>query len=80
MTDLVVGGGAVGTLVAWALLPGLSIWELALVAVILAPTDAALGQPAITDPVTPTISTPQKSSPSALRTASMTMKWNRKVP
>src|SRR3954454_13490424 len=39
-----------GTLAAWALLPGLSVWELALVAVILAPTDAALGQPAIADP------------------------------
>jgi sodium/hydrogen antiporter len=44
---------ALGTLAAWALLPGLSIWELALVAVILAPTDAALGQPAITDPRVP---------------------------
>lgn len=44
---------ALGTLVAWALLPGLSAWELALVAVILAPTDAALGQPAIADPRVP---------------------------
>jgi sodium/hydrogen antiporter len=44
---------ALGTLVAWALLPGLSVWELALVAVILAPTDAALGQPAIADPRVP---------------------------
>jgi NhaP-type Na+/H+ or K+/H+ antiporter len=42
--------GAVG---AWLLLPGFSVWELALVAVILAPTDAALGQPAITDPRVP---------------------------
>lgn len=42
-----------GTLAAWALLPGLSVWELALVAVILAPTDAALGQPAISDPRVP---------------------------
>ncbi|MGG8408879.1 cation:proton antiporter [Streptomyces sp. 12297] len=34
---------ALGLLVAWPLLPGLSVWELALAAVILAPTDAALG-------------------------------------
>ena len=33
-----------GTVGAWLLLPGLTFWELALVAVILAPTDAALGQ------------------------------------
>lgn len=44
---------ALGTLAAWALLPGLSVWELALLAVILAPTDAALGQPAIADPRVP---------------------------
>jgi NhaP-type Na+/H+ or K+/H+ antiporter len=42
--------GAVG---AWLLLPGFTVWELALVAVILAPTDAALGQPAIADPRVP---------------------------
>lgn len=42
-----------GALVAWVLLPGFTLWELALVAVILAPTDAALGQPAITDPRVP---------------------------
>src|SRR5829696_1375954 len=42
--------GAVG---AWLLLPGFTIWELALVAVILAPTDAALGHPAIADPRVP---------------------------
>jgi NhaP-type Na+/H+ or K+/H+ antiporter len=42
-----------GALVAWALLPGLSWAELALVAVVLAPTDAALGQPAIADPRVP---------------------------
>lgn len=42
--------GAVG---AWLLLPGFSVWELALVAVVLAPTDAALGQPAIADPRVP---------------------------
>ncbi len=42
--------GAIG---AWLLLPGLTVWELALVAVILAPTDAALGQPAIADPRVP---------------------------
>ncbi|GAB3308112.1 cation:proton antiporter [Geodermatophilus aquaeductus] len=42
-----------GTLAAWLLLPGLSWAELALVAVVLAPTDAALGQPAIADPRVP---------------------------
>ncbi|WP_328618966.1 MULTISPECIES: cation:proton antiporter domain-containing protein [unclassified Streptomyces] len=40
---------ALGWLVAWPLLPGLGAWELALVAVILGPTDAALGQQAISD-------------------------------
>jgi NhaP-type Na+/H+ or K+/H+ antiporter len=42
-----------GTIVGWLLLPGFTGWELALVAVILAPTDAALGQPAIADPRVP---------------------------
>jgi sodium/hydrogen antiporter len=42
-----------GAIAAWALLPGFTVWELALVAVILAPTDAALGQPAIADPRVP---------------------------
>ncbi|MFJ2435798.1 cation:proton antiporter [Streptomyces anulatus] len=36
-----------GWLVAWSLLPGLGMWALALVAIILAPTDAALGQQAV---------------------------------
>ncbi|MDX2388511.1 MULTISPECIES: sodium:proton antiporter [unclassified Streptomyces] len=40
---------ALGLLVAWPLLPGLSLWELVLVAVILAPTDAALGQQAFSN-------------------------------
>ncbi|MFE2089819.1 cation:proton antiporter [Streptomyces sp. NPDC059460] len=40
---------AFGWLVAWLLLPGLTVWELALVAVVLAPTDAALGQQAVSD-------------------------------
>ncbi|WP_405553306.1 cation:proton antiporter [Streptomyces canus] len=40
---------ALGWLVAWPLLPGLGMWELALVAVILGPTDAALGQQAVSD-------------------------------
>ncbi|HZB22051.1 MAG TPA: cation:proton antiporter [Blastococcus sp.] len=42
-----------GTIGAWLLLPGFSIWECALIAVVLAPTDAALGQPAIADPRVP---------------------------
>jgi NhaP-type Na+/H+ or K+/H+ antiporter len=44
-----------GWLVAWPLLPGLTVWELALVGVILAPTDAALGQAAIADPGVPSL-------------------------
>jgi NhaP-type Na+/H+ or K+/H+ antiporter len=43
-----------GAIAAWLLLPGFTVWEFALVAVILAPTDAALGQPAIADPRVPT--------------------------
>jgi NhaP-type Na+/H+ or K+/H+ antiporter len=42
-----------GAIAAGLLLTGFSVWELALVAVILAPTDAALGQPAIADPRVP---------------------------
>ncbi|MBC3840684.1 hypothetical protein GXW82_11655 [Streptacidiphilus sp. 4-A2] len=38
-----------GWLLAWALLPGLTVWESALVGAILAPTDAALGKSAISD-------------------------------
>ena len=40
---------ALGTLAAWTVLPGWPIFALALMAAILAPTDAALGQPVITD-------------------------------
>ncbi|MCF2530794.1 cation:proton antiporter [Yinghuangia soli] len=42
-----------GWLLAWPLLPGLTVWELALVGVILAPTDAALGKTSIADPRVP---------------------------
>ncbi|WP_327122018.1 cation:proton antiporter [Streptomyces sp. NBC_01341] len=55
---LVVGLPAtivLGWLVAWPLLPGLGVWELALVAIILAPTDAALGQQAISDERVPAL-------------------------
>ncbi len=38
-----------GTLLAAALLPGLGIWEAAVLAVVLAPTDAALGQAVVSD-------------------------------
>ncbi|MEU4270072.1 cation:proton antiporter [Streptomyces sp. NPDC026092] len=44
---------AVGWLLAWPLLPGLTMWELALLGVILAPTDAALGKSAMSDPRVP---------------------------
>jgi NhaP-type Na+/H+ and K+/H+ antiporters len=46
---------ALGWLFAWMLLPGLNIWEMALVGVILAPTDAALGQSAISNPGVPAV-------------------------
>jgi len=44
---------ALGTLAGWILLPGWPIWEVALLAAILAPTDAALGQAVMTNPAVP---------------------------
>ncbi|MGA5822953.1 cation:proton antiporter [Kitasatospora sp. NPDC094028] len=44
-----------GWLLAWPLLPGLTVWELALVAAVLAPTDAALGSSAIANPRVPAL-------------------------
>ncbi|AZQ34473.1 hypothetical protein EJ357_14120 [Streptomyces cyaneochromogenes] len=44
---------AAGWLLAWPLLPGLTVWELALVGAILAPTDAAVGKSAMSDPAVP---------------------------
>lgn len=38
-----------GWLLAWPLLPGLNLWELALLGAVLAPTDAALGKTAVSD-------------------------------
>ncbi|MFB7462492.1 cation:proton antiporter [Streptomyces sp. NPDC056224] len=46
---------ALGWLAAWPLLPGLSVWELALVGIILAPTDAALGKQAVSDKRVPAL-------------------------
>ncbi|MEU8460334.1 cation:proton antiporter [Streptomyces sp. NPDC029003] len=46
---------ALGWLAAWPLLPGLSPWELALVGIILAPTDAALGQQAVSNKQVPAL-------------------------
>ncbi|WP_329496183.1 cation:proton antiporter [Kitasatospora herbaricolor] len=46
---------ALGWLVAWPLLPGLSVWELALVSIVLAPTDAALGQQAVSNERVPAL-------------------------
>jgi NhaP-type Na+/H+ or K+/H+ antiporter len=42
-----------GTAGAWAIFPGLGFWGAALLAVILAPTDAALGQAVVSDPAVP---------------------------
>lgn len=42
-----------GTLAAWPFLPGWPIFAVALVASILAPTDAALGQAVVTNPIVP---------------------------
>ncbi|MEV0637935.1 cation:proton antiporter [Streptomyces sp. NPDC050619] len=44
-----------GWLLAWPLLPGLTVWELALVGAILAPTDAALGETAMSSPRVPAL-------------------------
>lgn len=44
---------AAGWLLAWPLLPGLTVWELAVVGAVLAPTDAALGSSAISNPRVP---------------------------
>ncbi|MGW6918885.1 cation:proton antiporter [Kitasatospora sp. NPDC054939] len=44
---------ALGWLLAWPLLPDLGVWELALVAIILAPTDSALGQQAFSNKKVP---------------------------
>ncbi|WP_037603542.1 cation:proton antiporter [Streptacidiphilus rugosus] len=44
-----------GWLLAWALFPGLTVWEAALVGAVLAPTDAALGKSAISDPRVPSL-------------------------
>jgi NhaP-type Na+/H+ or K+/H+ antiporter len=42
-----------GFAVAWLIFPGLNVLELALLATILAPTDAALGKPVVTNPAVP---------------------------
>ncbi|MDX3801668.1 cation:proton antiporter [Streptomyces sp. AK04-3B] len=44
-----------GWLLAWPLLPGLTVWELALLGAVLAPTDAALGKTAVSDPRVPPV-------------------------
>lgn len=44
---------ALGTLALWPLLPGWPLAALALLAAILAPTDAALGQAVVTNPIVP---------------------------
>ncbi|MER6216958.1 cation:proton antiporter [Streptomyces sp. NPDC001674] len=44
-----------GWLLAWPLLPGLTLWELALVGAVLAPTDAALGKTAMSSPRVPAL-------------------------
>lgn len=46
---------ALGWLLAWPLLPGLTVWEMALVGIVLAPTDAALGLAAIANPAIPAL-------------------------
>ena len=44
---------ALGALIAWFVFPGLSIWEAAILAAILAPTDAALGQAVVSSEKVP---------------------------
>lgn len=45
---------ALGAVLAWLVLPGLQIWEAAILAAILAPTDAGLGQVVVTSDRVPT--------------------------
>lgn len=45
---------ALGAVLAWLVLPGLQIWEAAILAAILAPTDAGLGQVIVTSDRVPT--------------------------
>lgn len=42
-----------GALAAWLILPGLGLWEAAILAAVLAPTDAGLGQVIVTSPHAP---------------------------
>ncbi|MDH6703215.1 cation:proton antiporter [Streptomyces sp. MAA16] len=44
-----------GWLLAWSLLPGLTLWEFALLGAVLAPTDAALGKTACSSPRVPAL-------------------------
>ena len=44
---------AAGALAAWVILPGLEPWEAVLVGAVLAPTDAALGQAVVSNPLVP---------------------------
>lgn len=44
-----------GTLTAWWIFPGFGLWEAAVLAVILAPTDAALGEPVLTSDEVPAL-------------------------
>jgi NhaP-type Na+/H+ or K+/H+ antiporter len=44
-----------GAVVAFVLFPGLAIWQAALIGVILAPTDAALGQAVVANPKVPAV-------------------------
>ena len=44
---------AAGALAAWMILPGLGFWEAVLLSAVLAPTDAALGQAVVTNPLVP---------------------------
>ncbi|MGW1780252.1 cation:proton antiporter [Streptomyces sp. NPDC002143] len=46
---------ATGWLLAWPLLPGLTLWEFALLGAVLAPTDAALGKTASSSPRVPAL-------------------------
>ncbi len=46
-------GFVIGTLAGWLLLPGWPLAVVALIAAILVPTDAALGQPVVSNPVVP---------------------------
>jgi sodium/hydrogen antiporter len=57
--------------VAWLIFPGLGVLKLALLATMLAPTDAALGKPVVTNPAVPAATRESLNVESRLNAASV---------